>query len=138
MADYEKRYGDIRAAGANVAAISVDAPQVSDRLRVRLALPFPLLSDSERAVVKAWGLYNAREKGGIARPAIFVIDRERTVRYAAVDSVARRVPADEILRVLRTGGEKRAARSRVFVPRLTDWLAALRNALHRVRKHPSK
>jgi len=46
-------------------------------------------------VVKDWGIYNSAEKGGVAKPAVFIIDVDLVVRYAAVDSVMRRVPAAE-------------------------------------------
>ncbi len=42
-------------------------------------------------------------KGGIAKPAVFIIDSSHVVRYAAVDSIAGRVPASEIVFLLRNG-----------------------------------
>ena len=73
MADYRDIYPEIRAAGAHVAALSVDAPEVSEALRNRLDLPYPLLCDTQRVVTKQWDLYNPGEMGGIAKPAVFVI-----------------------------------------------------------------
>ena len=82
MADYREHYLEIRSAGASVVAISVDAPDESEALRVHLSLPFPILCDTERRVVRDWGIYNSREKGGIAQPAVFIIDPSQVVRYA--------------------------------------------------------
>ena len=82
MADYARVYKDFRAAGAEVVAISVDPPDRSAGLRSDLSIPFPLLSDSNRATIIEWGVLNAAEKGGIAIPATFLIDRERKVRLA--------------------------------------------------------
>ena len=102
MADYAKLYNDFRAAGAEVVAISVDPPQRSAGLRKDLALPFALLSDSPRATIIEWGVLNASEKGGIAIPATFLIDRERKVRFAKVEDMMMRVEPGDLLEFIRT------------------------------------
>jgi peroxiredoxin len=131
LADYREHYQEIRAAGAGVLAVSVDAREKSEALRLELYLPFPILCDTERRVVKDWDIYNPREKGGIAKPAVFVIDRHGTVRYSAVDTVATRVPASEIVRVLQTTAEAQQVRRRVHIPRFAEWLRAIRNSASR-------
>ncbi len=131
MADYREHYQEIRAAGAGVLAVSVDALEKSEALRLELHLPFPILCNTERRVVKDWDIYNPREKGGIAKPAVFVIDRDRTVRYSAVDTVATRVPASEIVRVLQTTAEPRRVRRSVHIPPLAAWWRAIRNSIRR-------
>ena len=129
MADYRKHYLEIRAAAASVVAVSVDAPEASEALRAHLLLPFPILCDTERRVVKHWDIYNPREKGGIAKPAVFIIDQDRVVRYAAVDTVMKRVPAAEIVRLLQAAAEAPLVRRRVLIPLLSDWLSAIRNGI---------
>jgi hypothetical protein len=57
----------------------VDAPEKSEAVRQQLRLPFPILSDRERRVVQEWDIYNPKEKGGIARPAVFILAPDRTV-----------------------------------------------------------
>ncbi len=131
MADYREHYQEIRATGASVVAISVDKPEKSEALRLELYLPFPILCDTERRVVKDWDIYNPREKGGIAQPAIFIVDSNRMVRYSAVDTVATRVPAAEIVRVLQTTAEAQPVRRRVHIPLLDQWFRAIRNSLRR-------
>jgi len=126
LADYRNHYSGIEAAGATVAAVSVDPPAKSEHLRIRLSLPFPILCDTDRKVVKAWDVYDSREKGGIAKPAVFIVDSNCVVRYASVDTVAKRIPASEILRILDTPGEA-PLRRRVHFPRLSNWLTAIRN-----------
>ncbi len=66
-----------------------------------MSLPFAILCDTERQVVKAWDVYNSREKGGIAKPAVFIIGSALTAHFASLDTVAVRVPASEIVRILR-------------------------------------
>jgi peroxiredoxin len=118
LADYAKAYNDFRAAGAEVVAISVDPSARSAGLRKDLALPFELLSDSTRATIIEWGVLNAKEKGGIAIPATFLIDRARKVRFAKVEDMMMRVdPRDmlEFIRAMKTGDAK-APRARGVNP----------------------
>lgn len=130
MADYREHYQKIRAAGASLAALSVDAPEKSEALRRELHLPFPILSDTERRVVQEWDLYNPREKGGIAKPAVFIIERDRRVLYGAVDTISTRVPPSEIIRVLETA-ERHDARPKLYIPRFAEWRRAIRNNFRR-------
>ncbi len=131
MADYRDHYLEIRSAGASVVAVSVDAPGKSEALRVDLSLPFPILCDTERRVVRDWGIYNSGEKGGIAKPAVFIIDPSLVIRYAAVDAVMRRVPAAEIVPLLRNAAEGQPVRRRVYIPLFSEWKSAIRNSIQR-------
>jgi len=126
LVDYREHYQEIRATGASIVAVSVDAPDKSEVLRHELRLPFSILCDVERRVVREWSIYNPRERGGIAKPAVFVIERDRTVRYGSVDAVTTRVPASEIVRVLQAV-EGQPVRRKVYVPRLAEWFRAIRN-----------
>ncbi len=127
MADYRDHYSQIRAAGANVTAVSVDTAEQSEALRAQLSLPFPILSDRERRVIREWDLLNLRERGGIAKPSVFVIDPGLLVRYAAIDTVASRVPAAEIASVLRAGRDAGQIRRKTYLPLPADWMRAIRN-----------
>lgn len=127
MADYRDHYEEIRAAGAGLVAASVDSPPKSEVLRRELRLPFPILCDTERRLIQDWDIYNAREKGGIAKPAVFVIDRDRTVRYSKVDHIATRVPAPEIVRILGAAAGTPPLRRKIYVPSLGDFVRALRS-----------
>jgi peroxiredoxin len=127
LADYCGHYPAILAAGATLAALSVDTPEQSELLRREMRLPFRVLCDSERRVVREWDVYDSREKGGIAKPSVFVIEADRKLRYAALDGVATRRSPAEILRVLQTGLEGPPIRGKVYVPRPDDWFRAIRN-----------
>ena len=108
-------------------AVSVDSCEASEALRTQLALPFPILCDTERRVVKDWDIYNSGERGGIAKPAVFVIDPNQVVRYASVDSVATRVPAVEIVHLPQSAAHAQPIRRRVHIPKLSEWIRAIRN-----------
>jgi peroxiredoxin len=61
----------------------------------KLLLPFSLLSDPDGEVSRRYGVWD--EKGQIARPAIFVVDREGSVRYIYVgEDFADRPGDDEV------------------------------------------
>lgn len=130
MADYREHDAAIRAAGAKLIALSVDAPEKSQAVRDELRLPFTILCDTQRTVVRQWGVYNAREKGGIAKPAVFIIDPGRIVRCVSVDEVASRVPASEIVRALGAGNQISASPRRAVIPRPGNFFSAARNSIH--------
>jgi peroxiredoxin len=129
--DYREHYQQIRSAGASVVAVSVDAPDKSEALRAHLSLPFPILCDTEHRVVRDWDVYNSQEKGGIAKPAVFIINPNHVVSYAAVDGVVRRVPAAEIVFLLQTAVNAQPVRRRVYVPLWSQWISAIRNIRQR-------
>ena len=139
MAEYRDRDADFTRRGARVVALSVDLSERSEPLRNALRLPFPLLCDPQRRVVERWGLLNQKEHGGIAYPAVFVIDRDRTVRYRSLDRTAARVHADDVLAFLVSGDTRPAEghprRARVL-PNPRDWFLAITNALGRGVRTP--
>lgn len=132
MAGYRDLFAELTSLGFGLAAVSVDAPERSRALTAQLQLPFPLLSDTGREVVQAYGLFNRSEKGGIAYPATFVLNRDRVVRFRSLDRVATRVDLGGLFAFLRSGLEQPPpdvpARSRV-VPAARDWLRIMSNML---------
>jgi peroxiredoxin len=134
LTEYASHYPAIRAADADVVALSVDDPPRSAALREQLDLEFPILCDTGRVVVRAWDLYNARENGGIAVPAVFVIDPDLRIRYRSVDATAARVRTDAVLEFLRNGA--RPAGRRTLLPRVGDWTRAIGNAIRRGARVP--
>jgi peroxiredoxin len=129
LADYRDHYEAMRIAGANLAAVSVDAPEKSEAVRRELRLPFPILSDAERRVVQEWDIYNPHEKGGIARPAVFILAPDRIVRFVSVDEIVSRVPAAEILRRLRAPADTTPAIRKRLIPGPIEFFRATGNAI---------
>jgi peroxiredoxin len=65
-------------------AISVDPPQVSEKLRRKAGYTFTFLCDSNREVIRRYDLLHrggGPEGEDISRPAEFLIDRSRIVRW---------------------------------------------------------
>jgi peroxiredoxin len=133
LADYGHLVNDFTGEGVQIAALSVDDPERSRDLRARLALPYPLLTDPGRDVVRAWGLYNPKEAGGIARPATYLLGPGRTVLFRNIDEVAARAQPSEMLAYLREGKEPPARR---LSPRLGDFAGSLVGMLRFGKRSP--
>jgi peroxiredoxin len=133
LAEYAAHLDEFRAAGADVVAVSVDDAGRSEPVRERLGLGFAVLCDTRREVVRGWGIYNPKEHGGIAVPSVFVVGRDRRVRYRSIDRTAARVRTDGILAFLRAGTAPRRA---VVWARLGDFVQAIRNTLARGGRTP--
>ena len=100
MAGVKKHIDRIEQADTQVVALSVDPPERSAGFREEAKLPFELLCDPDREVVKLYHLLNPHEHDGIAYPAIFVIDPEGRVRYRSLDRTVSRVKLAEVLAFL--------------------------------------
>jgi peroxiredoxin len=82
-----------------LAAISADAAEESVALADKLAIGFPLLSDTDLRAATAWGV--AMQGKDIAVPATFVVLPDRRVFWKKVgESVTDRADNDEILEVV--------------------------------------
>jgi peroxiredoxin len=130
LADYRDQEAAIAGAGAKLAAISVDSPEKSHAVRDELRLNFPIFCDTHRRVAREWGVYNAHEKGGIAKPAVFILNPGCVVRYASVDEVVSRVPASEIVHLLSAHDGVPAPQRRRLNPGPRTFFRAVRNSLH--------
>jgi peroxiredoxin len=134
LAEYRDRFSELTSLGLSLAALSVDTPPPSHALVEQLGLPYPLLCDSGREAVQAYGVFNQEENGGIAYPATFVLDLDRTVRFRSLDRTSSRVDLDGLFAFLRSGLDSPApatpARSgRHSLPRFRDFRRALASAL---------
>ena len=130
MAEFRDRWAEFAAAGFSIAALSVDEPKRSAALVQQLGLPFPILCDPRRELVKSWKLLNNREMGGVAKPAIFVFGRDRRVLYRTIDQTHRRVSTGALLDFLKHGSAAAPAqppRHRWVFAGLQEWFRALAN-----------
>jgi mycoredoxin-dependent peroxiredoxin len=67
-----------------VLGISVDSKHSSEAFATHLKLEFPLLSDFNKEVTKAYGVLR---EGGFAERALFVIDKSGQIVYAHVNAI---------------------------------------------------
>lgn len=88
--------------------MSVESNRCHTAFAEQLGLPFPLLSDLNREVVREYGVMYTRElrhrEGfyGISKRAVFVVDRPGTIRYAWVtDNSLQEPDIEEVLSAVR-------------------------------------
>jgi peroxiredoxin len=141
LAEYRDRFAELASLGFGLAALSVDEPRRSRALIAQLQLPFALLCDPDREVVRTYGLLNEHEKGGIAYPATFVLDRDRTVRFRSLDRTASRVRLDELLSFLRLGIDSTPpatpARAKI-IPRFREFIRVIGNVIRYGVRSPKR
>jgi peroxiredoxin len=127
LAEYNDVARSFAQRGVQVAFLSVDPPWRSARVRAELSLNFPLLCDVDKSVVTSWGLLNERERGGIARPAVFVIEPDLTVAFRSLDEVVQRVPPQTVLAFVdgETTGAPAVLRSTVRATARDYWRSLL-------------
>lgn len=86
---------------ANVAVVAVTCQsQITVQLYLKAApLPFPLLCDGSRAVAKQYGTHYwlSHEGFNLSHPALFILDKTRTVTFAHVGSGMADLPLPRIL-----------------------------------------
>lgn len=84
----------MRALGAEPVAIAVTATFSQIAFGESLGVDFPMLSDWEGFVANAYGVQYEVWKGhsGVAKRSVFLVDRERRVRYSWVSDDALEVP----------------------------------------------
>jgi peroxiredoxin len=88
--DYEK----FKRAGAELVAISVDAQSFAWSMGQTTGAKFQILSDADKKTVTAYGILNAQEHGGIAKPSTFIVDRNGAIRFLYVGRDAGDRPED--------------------------------------------
>ena len=81
-------------ANATVYGISVDTSFSLAAFKKEQNLNFPLLSDFNKEVIQAYGVFNPDMIGlkGIAKRSTFVIDKDGIIRHAEVQDDARNEP----------------------------------------------
>jgi peroxiredoxin len=101
LRSFQERLSDFDARGIRVVGISVDPPDVNRRQSQKLGYTFPLLSDSKAKVIRRYDVLHpgAGPQGAdIARPAEFLIDSSRLVRWVNLtDNIAARARPEQVL-----------------------------------------
>lgn len=137
MAKFAEHDDAFRAVAVRLAALAVDPPDRSEAVRLRYGLQFPILCDTERRVVREWNLFNPEERGGIAVPAIFLLDPGLRVLCSTQGTVVSRVRASDMLLfvherpVTSDGTAWQPRRNRIVFPRLREWAVALSNIFNK-------
>jgi peroxiredoxin len=101
LRSFQKRLPDFTSRGVKIAAISVDPAEISRGRAKKMGYTFPLLSDTDAAVIKRYDVLHrgAGPKGNdIARPAEFYVDAGGTVRWVNLtENIAVRARPEQAL-----------------------------------------
>ncbi len=94
MCTFRDSLAQLNQAHAQVFGISVDTPFSLKVFGEQQHLNFPLLSDFNKEAIQLYGVYNQELLGlkGIAKRAVFVVDRGGVIRYREVLDDARNEP----------------------------------------------
>jgi peroxiredoxin len=94
LCTFRDRLSALSLADAQVYGISVDTFFALKAFQNDQQLTFPLLSDFNKQVIRDYGVFNEDMIGlkGIAKRAVFVIDKDGIVRYGEVLADARNEP----------------------------------------------
>lgn len=97
LCTFRDRVSALNLANAQVYGISVDTFFTLKAFQQDQRLTFPLLSDFNKQVIRAYGVFNEDMIGlkGIAKRAVFVLDQEGLVRHCEVLDDARNEPEYE-------------------------------------------
>ena len=79
MSRYRDNAGKFTEANTEVFGVSVDSTWANMAFREKVSVPFPILSDWKKDVVKQYGILD--EQSGFARRTTFVIDTEGVVQH---------------------------------------------------------
>jgi peroxiredoxin len=94
----------IEAAGVQVVAFSYDKPEVLARFAERRKITFPLLSDPDSTVIKAFGLLNKEARGkaaGVPYPGTFLLDKDGVIRAKLfLDGYRERHSTEELIKAV--------------------------------------
>jgi peroxiredoxin len=102
LVELQQNIEKLHAANIQVVAVSYDSVDVLAKFAKRRNITFPLLSDPDSKVIKAYGVLNARASGqmaGIPHPGSFLIDQKGIVRAILPGTVSKRHSADDLLSV---------------------------------------
>ena len=101
MRSFQQKLSEFDARGIRVVGISVDSSEINRRQSQKLGYTFPLLSDPNAKVIRRYDVLHpgAGPKGAdIARPAEFLIDSSRVVRWVNLtDNIAVRARPEQVL-----------------------------------------
>jgi len=87
MCTFRDQIAQLNRANAQVYGISIDTPFTLKVFAQQNGLTFPLLSDFNKHVIRAYGVYLEDFAGGmkgVAKRSVFLIDRQGTIRYLEV------------------------------------------------------
>jgi peroxiredoxin len=112
LRSFQQHLSEFDGRGIRVVGISVDAPEINRRQSQKRGYTFPLLSDPKAQIIRRYDVLHpgAGPKGAdIARPAEFLIDSNRIVRWVNLtENIAVRAGPEQVLSAFDAMGPPRS------------------------------
>ena len=105
MVELQEDIEKINAANIQVVAVSYDSVDDLANFTKQKKITFPLLSDADSEVIKAYEVLNEKASGrraGIPNPGTFLIDQKGIIRAIIPGEVRKRHSVDELLRIAKS------------------------------------
>ena len=93
-------YSDLRKAGYEVIGVSIDSVKSHQRFKEKNSLPFPLISDSDKKLVEAFGVWGEKKMAGRTYMGTY-----RTTFIIDEDGVVERVIGPKEIKVKEHAGQ---------------------------------
>jgi peroxiredoxin len=101
LRSFQQHLSEFDARGIRVVGISVDPPEINRRQSQKRGYTFPLLSDPKAQVIRRYDVLHpgaGPKSANVARPAEFLIDSSRVVRWVNLtDNIAVRARPEQVL-----------------------------------------
>lgn len=101
--DFRDNYASLTAKGFEVIGVSADSEKSHQKFIEKHELPFTLIADTEKEVIKAFGAWGEKKFMGKTYDGIlrstFVIDEEGVIE-AVIDKVKTKAPTQQVLDIL--------------------------------------
>ena len=83
--------------GLQVVAVVAQSSEAVRRYIEETGLPFNILVDTSRGVLKAYGVWHrvGLDAWNIARPSLFLVDRDGSIRYSFIGDSQEEFPSHE-------------------------------------------
>jgi len=96
LCSHRDDFGEFQSHGAKVFGVSTDSAASHKAFRAMHHLPYPLLSDWNKTVSRAYGVLHPKlgDYEGVSKRSVFVVDSEGVVRYKWVTEDPK-VPPEE-------------------------------------------
>jgi peroxiredoxin len=104
LRSFQDNLAEFNARRIRVAAVSVDSPEESERLRKLAGYSFLILCDDKDELIRQWDLvhpHGGEDGKDIARPAEFILDSTGKVRWVKLtDDFLIRARPEEVLQAI--------------------------------------
>lgn len=98
---FRDHHAEIAALGAEIYGVSLDPPQRHQEFAREYKLPFPLISDTDKSIARAYGVLRLGGLFPFPKRVTYVIDRSGVIRHVVHSELNMDAHVDEAIEALR-------------------------------------